>query len=176
MRWNSALPADFGEANGWLDPLGKDFGDNAKYYKLNLDEAKKLMAAAGFANGMDIKSNRITSNAIPDIARYAETIEAMVRDAGFRVTVNDIDYATQYIPQVRDANGQYEGLGFHTVTGTTPWRMHPASALASEYWSKAGATFKGFSTTGKTTRPATRRSTRSSRSCGLRRTRRRPRS
>ncbi len=149
VRWNSALPADFGEANGWLDPLSSAFGDNAKYYKLNLDEAKKLMSAAGFANGMDIKSNRITTNAIPDIARYAETIEAMVRDAGFRVTVNDIDYATQYIPQVRDANGQYEGLGFHTVTGTTPWRMHPASALTSEYWSKAGATFKGFSTTGR---------------------------
>jgi ABC-type transport system substrate-binding protein len=146
--WNSALPADFGEANGWLDPQSSAFGENAKYYKFNLDEAKKLMAAAGHANGLDIKSNRITTNAIPDIARYAETIEAMVRDAGFRVTVNDIDYATQYIPQVRDANGQYEGIGFHTVTGTTPWRIHPASALASEYWSKAGATFKGFSASG----------------------------
>jgi ABC-type oligopeptide transport system substrate-binding subunit len=35
------------------------------------------------------------------------------------------------------------------VTGTTPWRLSPISALAAEYWSKAGATFKGFSTTGK---------------------------
>jgi len=27
--------------------------------------------------------------------------------------------------------------------------MSPVSALAAEYWSKAGATFKGFSTSGK---------------------------
>jgi peptide/nickel transport system substrate-binding protein len=148
-RWNSALPADFGEAGGWLDPNGKDFGANSKYYQLNIEEAKKLLSAAGFPSGLDVKSNRITTGVIADLARHSEAVEGMVLDAGFRIKVNDIDYATQYIPQVRDANGQYEGIGFHTVTGTTPWRMHPASALTAEYWSKAGATFKGFSTTGK---------------------------
>jgi ABC-type transport system substrate-binding protein len=76
-------------------------------------------------------------------------MEGMARDAGFRIAVNAIDYATQYIPNVRDANGQYDGVGFHTVTGTTPWRMSPVSALTAEYWSKAGATFKGFSLSGK---------------------------
>jgi peptide/nickel transport system substrate-binding protein len=148
-RWNSALPADFGESEGWLDPRGKNFGPNAKYYEHNLEEAKKLLAAAGLASGVNVKSNRITSNVIADLARHSEAIEGMAGDAGFRIQVNDIDYATQYIPGIRDANGQYEGIGFHTVTGTTPWRMSPVSALTSEYWSKAGATFKGFSTTGK---------------------------
>jgi peptide/nickel transport system substrate-binding protein len=149
-RWNSALPADFGEAGGWLDPQDeKTFGPNAKYYQRNIEEAKKLLTAAGYASGLDVKSNRITTGVIADLARHSEAVEGMVLDAGFRVKVNDIDYATQYIPQVRDANGQYEGIGFHTVTGTTPWRMHPASALTAEYWSKAGATFKGFSTSGK---------------------------
>jgi peptide/nickel transport system substrate-binding protein len=148
-RWNSALPADFGEDAGWLDPEGKDFGVNAKYYARNIEEAKKLLAAAGFANGLDVKSNRITTGIIADLARHSEAVEGMAGDAGFRVRVNDIDYATQYIPQVRDAQGQYEGVGFHTVTGTTPWRMSPVSALAAEYWSKAGATFKGFSTSGR---------------------------
>jgi ABC-type transport system substrate-binding protein len=149
QRWNSALPADFGESGGWLDPKGKDFGANSKYYQLNLEESKKLLSAAGFGSGLDVKSNRITTGAIPDLARHAEAMEGMARDAGFRIAVNAIDYATQYIPNVRDANGQYEGVGFHTVTGTTPWRMSPVSALAAEYWSKAGATFKGFSLSGK---------------------------
>jgi peptide/nickel transport system substrate-binding protein len=148
-RWNSALPADFGDPAGWLDPQGKDFGPNAKYYEHNIEEAKKLLTAAGFAGGLDVKSNRITTGAIPDMSRHSEAIEGMVGDAGFRIKVNNIDYATQYIPQIRDAQGQYEGIGFHTVTGTTPWRMSPVSALASEYWSKAGATFKGFSKSGR---------------------------
>ena len=148
-RWNSALPADFGPAAGWLDPKGKDFGPNAKYYQHDVAEAKKLLAAAGFPAGLDVKSNRITTNVIADLARHSEAVEGMARDAGFRIAVRDVDYATEYIPQIRDANGQYEGVGFHTVTGTTPWRMSPVSALAAEYWSKAGATFKGFSTSGK---------------------------
>jgi peptide/nickel transport system substrate-binding protein len=148
-RWNSALPCDFGEAAGWLNPQGKDFGPNAKYFQYNIEEAKKLMAAAGLSSGVDIKSNRITTGAVPDLARHAEALEGMVANVGFRTKINAIDYATEYIPKVRDANGQYEGIGVHTVTGTTPWRMAPISALASEYWSKAGATFKGFSASGK---------------------------
>jgi peptide/nickel transport system substrate-binding protein len=147
-RWNSALPADFGDA-GWLDPEGKEFGPNAKYYQLNHEDAKKLMAAAGYSSGVDVKSNRITTGLVADLAKFATALEGMVADVGFRVRINAIDYNTEYIPQVRDANGQYEGVGWHTVTGTTPWRLSPVSALAAEYWSKAGATFKGFSASGK---------------------------
>ena len=53
-RWNTSLTALDSDAAGgwWLDPQGKDFGDNAKYYQHNIAEAKKLMSAAGFANGL----------------------------------------------------------------------------------------------------------------------------
>jgi ABC-type transport system substrate-binding protein len=146
-RWNSALPCDFNDM--WLDPKGKDFGPNAKYYQKNLDEAKKLLSAAGFGSGLSVKSNRITTNAIGDLYKHAEALEGMAQDAGFKITLVPVDYGTDYIPKIRDANGQYEGIAFHSVTGTTPWRLHPISALTAEYWSKAGATFKGFSTTGK---------------------------
>jgi peptide/nickel transport system substrate-binding protein len=146
-RWNSALPLDF--TGYWLDPQGKDFGPNAKYFQHNVEEAKKLMSAAGHSGGLALKSNRITTNAIGDLYRHAEAMEGMALDAGFKVTVSAVDYATDYIPRIRDANGQYEGIGFHSVTGTTPWRLHPISALPAEYWSKAGVTFKGFSSTGR---------------------------
>ena len=146
-RWNTALPLDF--PGYWIDPQGKEFGPNAKYYERNIDEAKKLMAAAGFGSGLSIKSNRITTNAIGDLYRHAEAMEGMALDGGFKIAVNAVDYGTDYVPKIRDANGQYEGIAFHSVTGTTPWRLHPISALAAEYWSKAGVTFKGFSTTGK---------------------------
>jgi ABC-type transport system substrate-binding protein len=146
-RWNSALPLDF--EGYWLDPQGKDFGPNAKYYERNLEEAKKLMSAAGFGSGLSLKSNRITTNAIGDLYRHAEAMEGMALDGGFKMAVNAVDYGTDYVPKIRDANGQYDGIAFHSVTGTTPWRLHPISALAAESRSKAGVTFKGFSTTGK---------------------------
>jgi peptide/nickel transport system substrate-binding protein len=146
-RWNSALPLDF--TGYWLDPQGKEFGPNAKFYQHDPAEAKKLLAAAGHSSGLSLKSNRITTNAIGDLYRHAEVMEAMALDGGFKISVSAVDYATDYIPKIRDANGQYEGIAFHSVTGTTPWRLHPISALTAEYWSKAGVTFKGFSTTGR---------------------------
>ena len=52
--WCSGVP--FNEsyrAGGWfLDPKGKDFGPNAKYYQHDIAEAKKLIAAAGFPAGL----------------------------------------------------------------------------------------------------------------------------
>ena len=113
-RWNSALPLDF--TDYWLDPQGKDFGPNAKYYQHNIEEAKKLMSAAGHGSGLTIKSNRITTNAIGDLYRHAEAMEGMALDGGFKIAVNAVDYTTDYIPKIRDANGQYEGIGFHSVT------------------------------------------------------------
>ena len=63
--------------------------------------------------------------------RHAEAMEGMALDGGFKITVNAVDYGTDYIPKIRDANGQYDGIAFHSVTGTTPWRLHPISALAA---------------------------------------------
>src|SRR4029450_6819949 len=56
--WNAALPVT--AFKGWpLDPKGKDFGSNGQYFQHNLAESKKLLAAAGFANGLTVVSNQI---------------------------------------------------------------------------------------------------------------------
>jgi ABC-type transport system substrate-binding protein len=73
----------------------------------------------------------------------------MTKDVGITAKVQPIDYGTDYIPLYRDANGQYDGWAYHTVSGTTPARISPVSALTSEYWSKSGVTFRGFSASGK---------------------------
>ena len=42
-------------AGGWI-LQGKDFGENAKYFKRDIAEAKKLLAAAGYASGVEVAS------------------------------------------------------------------------------------------------------------------------
>src|SRR5207237_4888862 len=57
-RWNSHLPQIDG---WWIDPRDtKNFGANAKYFQHDVTEAKKLLAAAGYPNGLDIVSTYIS--------------------------------------------------------------------------------------------------------------------
>jgi peptide/nickel transport system substrate-binding protein len=147
-RWNSHLAASWD--GWWLDPQGKDFGPNAKYFQHDPAEAKKLLAAAGYPNGIPgILSNHITTSELTDLPKQADALDGMMRDVGIQSSVHAINYATEYSPNYRDGNGQYEGWLYHTVTGTTPIRISPVSSLASEYWPNSGVTFKGFSSSGK---------------------------
>src|SRR6266545_6287843 len=45
-RWETAVASTF--EGWWLDPKGKDFGPNGKYFQHDVSEGKKLLAAAGY--------------------------------------------------------------------------------------------------------------------------------
>jgi ABC-type transport system substrate-binding protein len=138
-RWNSHLAATWEGA--WLDPKSNDFGPNGKYFRYDVAEAKKLLAAAGHAHGLNVTSNYPADRV--EFRPLVEPIDGMMQEIGIRIRVNNPDYATQYIPRYRDGQGQYEGWTYASaVTGA----QDPVSALAGEYWSKAGGTFRGFTT------------------------------
>jgi len=142
-RWNTSLWVAW--EGWWLDPKGKDFGPNAKYFQHDLPEAKKLMAAAGYPNGFEIRSYYPISGTGSAIARLAQVSDGMAGDIGIRTRVEGIDYATEYIPLYRDGQGQYEGWAYHGGANT----LHPILGLSALWWSKGGVTFKGFSASGK---------------------------
>jgi ABC-type transport system substrate-binding protein len=146
-RWNSHLWAD--HAGWWLDPQGKDFGPNARYFKHDLSEAKKLMAAAGYADGFDNKAYYATSGTGSAVARLAEVLDGMAGEIGIRTAVQPIDYATEYIPLYRDGSGQYEGWAYHSISGSNPGSLSPVRGTADMFWPQSGVTFKGFSASGK---------------------------
>jgi peptide/nickel transport system substrate-binding protein len=141
-RWNTSLA---GSMEGWwLDPQGKDFGPNAKYYKHDIAEAKKLLAAAGYAAGLkDVPSTYITSGELGDMPKQAQVIEGMLMEAGIATKFNPVDYNSQYIPKYRDNMGRFEGILFK-LSGGGAGKNDPVGALSSEFWSKGGVTFYGF--------------------------------
>jgi peptide/nickel transport system substrate-binding protein len=145
--WNTALQAEF--TSGYIDPRSKDFGPNAKYFEYNAAEAKKLLASAGFPNGVDVVSNYVTGPELGTTPKHAEVLDGFTREVGFRTRQNPIDYVSEYIPKFRDGKGQYDGWTYVSVAGA-PHGNEPMAVLANEYWSKgASPSYHGFSINGK---------------------------
>src|SRR6185436_18926068 len=147
-RWNSALPANY-FSGWWLDPKGKDFGENAKYFKRGVAEAKKLLSAAGYANGFETTSNYVTGPELGTTPKHAEVIDGFIRELGVKVNVKSLNYANEYIPKFRDGKGQYDGYTYVSTAGA-PTGDEALIVLANEYWSKGtSAAFHGFSANGQ---------------------------
>jgi ABC-type transport system substrate-binding protein len=148
--WNSHLSNydAWVKAGWWLDPQGTELGEGAKYFAYNPDEAKKLLAAAGYPNGFDVKFNYPNAqqfdrgNIVEPYFFYLQEIGLNVIDGG------QTDYTGDYIPNNRDARGEFDGLAYHSVTGSIPVVVDPTSALVATHLPSSGVTFHGYSVGG----------------------------
>ena len=150
-RWNSHLHyQDAYEGGGWwLDPKGSDFGENAKYFQFDLEEAKKLLDAAGFPMDYEVEV-RYPNAAQFSLDSASQPLIGFWQDLGLKIKLNGLtDYTQGYIPTDRDASGDYEGIGIHSVTGNTPIQIHPISALVAQHLPGSGVTFHGYDVNGK---------------------------
>jgi ABC-type transport system substrate-binding protein len=115
-------------ANWWLDPRGKDFGPNAKFFKQDLAEAKKLMAAAGLANGVDVDMFYVTPQPYQNLV---DMLIGFARDSGlFRVSNKPFSSA-EFNASFRNNRGVFKGAGFITDNVDA----HPIIDLMSHYHS-----------------------------------------
>jgi ABC-type transport system substrate-binding protein len=143
VRYNTHIQAEWKPNGFWLDPLGSEYGENGKYFKFNLAEAKALLGAAGFPDGFET-TMRYPASQQYSLVRYGEPWAGQLAEL---LTVNTeaiSDYTQNYIPNIRDAQGRYEGLGMHSVTGSTVQRIAPESDLFSQFTPQGGVTFHGF--------------------------------
>ncbi len=125
-----------------LDPRDKsNFGENAKYYDYNMDEAKKLIDAAlsDYPGGKfpSMNSNGVNTVFGPVYVAETEAMDNYARELGFDITNNPLDYNLDYLPKFITQQGQFEGIlyGIGAVTSDDItdyylWR----------YYSKTGAT------------------------------------
>jgi ABC-type transport system substrate-binding protein len=148
IAWSSVVPAT--EYLGWwMDPRLSEFGSNARFYRHDIAEAKKLISAAGFGSSVDYVSTRAGGQYGPEYDRQIDVMEAMAADAGFRPTANVVNYNNEIIPRYQNVQGDFEGMA---------WMLRPQSAsdpidkLAEWMFSSAGNNFLGFDPQGRGTR------------------------
>ena len=149
-RWYSPFPSVLQGYDGWrLEPRDeKSFGPNARYYKHDLAEAKKLLAAAGYPNGVDITSTFIRSTEYGvNFQKEVEVRQGFNLEAGFRINNNLVDYQTEFIPRYRDSNGKFEGISYRS--GPPASSGDPVAQMHYWYHSKAGSSFFGFDAAGR---------------------------
>jgi ABC-type transport system substrate-binding protein len=124
---------------GWLlDPLSKDFGPNSKFFKKDLAEAKKLIVAAGYSNG--VVEHDLTyparSAAVP--AQYYDGLEsllAMTQETGLfksKVTIVQNYYADWFPKYHNQSAGPFKDV----TVSLSNLAEDPANYLFSYYNSK----------------------------------------
>jgi peptide/nickel transport system substrate-binding protein len=141
-----------GAAPGWrIDPKdAKVFGDGAKYFKYDIAEAKKLLASAGYPNGLDVISSYIKGTELNtngrDYHKQVEVRQDMLRAIGVRPTVNLIDYTTEYLPKYITNAGKFDGIVYRVGVASS---NDPVVWSEWRYKSGSGDGWIGFDSAGK---------------------------
>ena len=106
--YHNIIPA--GATRWWLDPQGKDIGDGAKSFKYDPVEAKKLLSAAGFADGFSA-TYQYTANRYGKLFNdIAEANIQFMNQIGIKTTTDVQDYSSKYITQT--FAGNFKGIAF----------------------------------------------------------------
>jgi ABC-type transport system substrate-binding protein len=125
----------------WLNPTDKAaYGENAKYYEYNVEEAKKLIDAAKSAYGGSfprIPSHRVNAVFGPVYTQEADVMDQYARDIGLDIESKAIDYNLDYLPNFVTKQGQFSGMlyGIGAVTS-----QHPIDYYVWRFYSKSGPT------------------------------------
>jgi len=112
--WHNLVPAHLGK---WrLDPKTPEIGDAGKWFKANPQEAKQLLTAAGFPNGIDTRFI-YTNNAYGErFNQWAEAVAGMLKDGGVKTQITIQDYNREYIASDGTFFGRFEGMFFGLQT------------------------------------------------------------
>lgn len=102
---NNIIPRSRG--TWWLDPTKPGKGDTGRFFKYNLAEAKKLLAAGGW-EGTPIKLQYPTTQYGPVYQLVVQSINDDMNKLGIKSQLEGQDYNSVYFPQTRA--GKFHGV------------------------------------------------------------------
>jgi ABC-type transport system substrate-binding protein len=138
----------------WLDPKSKEFGPNGQYFRYDMAEAKKLLAAAGYKDYLKTTMTA-TFGYNPGILKKMEVIMALFgggSEGVIRYDIKQLDYSTEWSPVVRFGKGKHNGVALIQDVDTPDAALY----LYSRYNSKGGVYQGGDATTDELTAKAKR--------------------
>ena len=128
-KWASHLSAMW-EVSG--DPSDEaSFGENARWFKHDIAEARSLLEAAGRQN---LQVEFHMDNITPTILADAELLAGQLRDAGFAVNQKVEDYVSWFLPRVHRGRGDWMGMAYSAVTA----KFSPETHIYSYFHPAAG--------------------------------------
>jgi peptide/nickel transport system substrate-binding protein len=135
----------------WIDPNDpKKFGDNAKFLHFDPSEAKKLMSAAGYPNGVDTDLFYNSGSQYGSTyTKVAEVLVSMFNDGGIRAKQQPKDYQSDYLPNYYYAYANGNTKGFNGILYGAE-RSYPT--LAAQLYAtmhRNGPRFHGMTPTGE---------------------------
>ena len=138
QSWDQALWGD-SYSGWWLDPQGADFGENAKYLKQDLGEAKKLTQAAGYPDGVDAVFAH-TEGYKGTWQDQFQILHGFALNSGvFNVELKESSYsAGEFQKEYRDARGEFTGVSARGDSAPVDPTLH----LVGHYNTK-GAQYQG---------------------------------
>jgi ABC-type transport system substrate-binding protein len=112
IRLNNFIGA--GWEGYWLEPDGKEMGEAAKYFKLDLAEARKLLNAAGVTGKLSTKLSYPHNGYGAVYQQAVQLLHGIIQESElFDVRLNPLDYQSDYIPNVHfggSAIGAWDGI------------------------------------------------------------------
>jgi peptide/nickel transport system substrate-binding protein len=113
-RWDSHYMA--GEPPFWIDPKGAGLGEGANYFKLNKDEAVKLMRAAGHSSPVKLPGF-FNTQAPGGPENQVSSIQGMLNESGlFDISLQGFPNA-EWNLRFHTILGKHEGIAFNQSTG-----------------------------------------------------------
>jgi ABC-type transport system substrate-binding protein len=155
LNWKLCTILGAGWGDYWLDPNDEaKFGPNHKYLKHNVDEAKKLMSAAGFANGTDFDFYWLNDNTFGALYNsIVQLYQSMFNEGGLKGNLKGLPF-TQWVDTIVQAyfyretvEGKKKGYNGAQLMAERPFPT--AASLISSSLHYLGGAFHGMTPDGK---------------------------
>lgn len=120
-----------GEANSLLGTKVFGYHEGLEIYDYNLSEAKRLLAEAGYSDGLEIKLTTMDSK---ERIALAEVVQSQLKGIGIKVNIEVMEYGT-FVETVHSGNTEMILISWRNVTGDADYNqynlMHSSSKGSS---------------------------------------------
>lgn len=128
-----------GRDDYWLPPDSDSFGPTSRYFQFDLDEAHRLVEAAGYPDGVD------TSASVGTFSGHTREVEVLVNfasEAGIRLNLTVYENTTEFRERFADVPGTFDGVAFRLRQAGGIF--DPVEVAYQEYVPHPGPSYPGF--------------------------------